>query len=244
MASTNSNNNSQHTTKCPHCGAILKERVLTPFGVPTPFGFMECNCPAAVAERQAEKDAERKAKEAEKAQARARAGIPRRFLHAQSTDAAELAKAVHKGETLFITGTVGTGKTHLAAAICTELQRMGDRFKFKTSVGLIREFEDAMRQNKCETAILAKLAKTPVLVIDDLGKERITNWTYERIFDLLDMRYNEMRPSIITSNFTMSELAARLASNGCASENATAMISRLKQTSHTITLKGQDRRLS
>lgn len=211
------------------------------------IGTQPCNCEDALKARAQEFVREQEQLNAEvakqQAAARLRAGVPRRYLDATHPQAEECAKAVQAGKTLFITGSVGVGKTHLACAICEKLQEQKVNLRMHTAVGVLRLFEDAMRQNKSETELLKKLVQPDVLVIDDLGKERITNWTYERIFDLLDMRYNDLKPTVITSNFTLSQLAGRLVEGGCNKQNAQAMISRLKQTSETVTLEGKDRRV-
>lgn len=239
----------QHTTeKCKFCGANLKPRTLECLGQAITIGTVPCSCEKARKVRAQEFIYEQEclnAKQAKKqAAARLRAGIPRRYINAKHPQAKECAQAVQAGRTLFITGNVGVGKTHLACAICTKLQEQTTlTFRMNTAVGLLRLFEDAMRQNKSETELLKTLVQPDVLVIDDLGKERITNWTYERIFDLLDMRYNDLKPIVITSNFTLSQLAGRLVEGGCNKQNAQAMISRLKQTSESVTLAGKDWRL-
>ena len=243
-----SQHNSQSTTeKCEFCGAVLEPRTMECLGQMIQVGTVPCNCEDARQARAQEFVREQERLNAEvakqQADARLRAGVPRRYLDAEHPKAQECAAAVIAGKTLFITGSVGVGKTHLACAICTELQQQNTKFKMHTAVGLLRLFEDAMRQNKSETELLKKLVQPDVLVIDDLGKERITNWTYERIFDLLDMRYNDLKPTVITSNFTLSQLAGRLVEGGCNQQNAQAMITRLKQTSETVTLEGKDRRV-
>lgn len=245
---SSSNNNSQHMPKkCKFCGAELEPRTMQCMGRTIQVGTQPCTCEVArkaqaqaqMREQQRETLEQAKAREA----ARLRAGVPRRYLGAQTDNAAELAQIVSGGNSLYISGSVGVGKTYLAVAVCTQLQALNVQFEMLTAVALIRKFEDAMRSSIPETQILKPLLDVPVLVIDDLGKERVTNWTYERVFDLLDMRYNDLKPCVITSNFNLAALAKRLAKNGCSSENAQALVSRLKHTAKVLNLQGQDRRL-
>lgn len=81
-----------------------------------------------------------------------------------------------------------------------------------------------------------------VLVLDDLGKESPTDFALERMFALVDERYNRLLPTVVTTQYRRSMLTDRLARRGD-EETAKAIISRLRQGCMTVELKGGDRRL-
>lgn len=92
----------------------------------------------------------------------------------------------------------------------------------------------------CEAAV-ARYAKCDVLVLDDLGKEDATEWSVGTVFSVLDARYEDMRPNIVTSNYAPGALADRLARRG-ERVTAEAIASRISQTCRPVYLGGRDRR--
>lgn len=93
-----------------------------------------------------------------------------------------------------------------------------------------------------ELGVTQSLCGVPVLVIDDLGKESPTDWAVERLFRVVDGRYNAERPVIVTTQFERPALIRRL-SRGGDSENAVALVSRLCEMCGTVRTDGPDRRL-
>lgn len=90
-------------------------------------------------------------------------------------------------------------------------------------------------------AAVARYAKCDVLVLDDLGKEDATEWSVGTVFSVLDARYEDMRPTIVTSNYAPGALADRLARRG-ERVTAEAIASRISQTCRPVYLGGRDRR--
>ena len=78
-------------------------------------------------------------------------------------------------------------------------------------------------------------------MLDDLGKEAQSPWTVMTLFELLNARYEGMRSTVITTQYTMDELEARLARRGEA-ETARAIVSRIRQTCDDVRLGGPDKR--
>ena len=74
-----------------------------------------------------------------------------------------------------------------------------------------------------------------LLFIDDIGAEKMTEWVAETFYLILNYRYNEMLPTIFTSNLSPSELAERIGDR---------IVSRIIGSSDVIKLDGEDRRLS
>jgi DNA replication protein DnaC len=118
---------------------------------------------------------------------------------------------------LVLSGGYGTGKTHLAYAIAGDLLRRSVPV-YAASVpemlGMIRNgYSDD--QGVTAEARLKALRQVEVLVLDDWGTERGSDWVSETMFTVLNSRYNDRRATVITTNLTPQELArkdARLAS--------------------------------
>ena len=156
--------------------------------------------------------------------ARWAAMVPARFAWATLDDVepaprAELeAWVAHpQGRNVVLLGPVGTGKTHAALAAAQARALAGDAVRFLPIVELL----DELRPSGPELAF-ATLAEVDLLVIDDLGAERATDWTDERLGALINRRWLEELPTIATTNLEPKDLEAtlgartysRLAGNG------------------------------
>ncbi|MFB0518957.1 MAG: ATP-binding protein [Acidobacteriota bacterium] len=104
---------------------------------------------------------------------------------------------------LFI-GPCGVGKTHLAVGIMKELiEKKGMPCLFYDFRDLLREIQDSYNpiSESSELRVLAPVLKTEVLLLDELGARRPTDWVKETIDHILNSRYNDKKITIITSNF-------------------------------------------
>lgn len=121
-----------------------------------------------------------------------------------------------KEKSLFITGDPGNGKSHLAAAIAKSLQERGKTVVFQDTTELLRRIRKTFsRENKeSEQEIMSSLLDCDLLIIDDLGAEKVTDWTAEVLFTIINGRYRKLLPTLITSNFRLSELRDRLGVHG------------------------------
>lgn len=100
---------------------------------------------------------------------------------------------------LIIAGGYGSGKTHLAAAVTNTLASRGIQVLFGTAI----EHFDKIRNDFEHTGInrhLASMKSANVLVIDDLGKEKKSDWTRQILFDVVNYRYEHNLPIIVTTN--------------------------------------------
>ena len=100
---------------------------------------------------------------------------------------------------LLLIGTVGTGKTHLAAAISNKLMDKGIPVLFDTYSGHLNKLKDEF-DRKAKREHLKLMQDIDVLVIDDVGKEKQTEWSRSVMFDVINYRYEHILPVIITSN--------------------------------------------
>jgi len=114
---------------------------------------------------------------------------------------------------LLLTGPVGTGKTHLLAAIAHVCLAQQRSVAFATAPDLL----DALRDGYADATFnyqtrFGHLRSIEVLLLDDLGTEKATPWAQEKLFQLLNARYNAGLPTAVATNLPLRELAPRLRS--------------------------------
>lgn len=106
-------------------------------------------------------------------------------------------------------GARGTGKTMLAAIIANERLKQGLPALFYSAPNLFGDIRDAIRSGKTEE-VVRSVMNAPFLILDDLGAERMTGWVGERLYMIINHRYNEELPTLITSNLGPIELAEHM----------------------------------
>jgi len=115
---------------------------------------------------------------------------------------------------LVLTGNVGTGKTHLAAAILRELvknDKITEAAFVKVSV-LLMKIRATFKDNAQETEeeIVNFYSKVPFLILDDLGVGEASNFTITTLFIIIDLRDSELLSTIITTNSTLLKIEKNL----------------------------------
>ena len=117
---------------------------------------------------------------------------------------------------MVLTGGVGTGKTYAAIATLKAFHAAtGEHGAFWPVVDLLERYRatfDADRAVETSAAIDAEMRRCYLLVLDDLGQQKSTEWAEQQLFRLIDFRYRERRPLIVTTNLGELELPAALKS--------------------------------
>lgn len=148
---------------------------------------------------------------------------------------------------LYIYGDNSSGKTYLTACVCNELLWKGYRCVYTnlaTILNEIRSSYDGQGIGECE--LIARLQTFDFAFIDDLGKEFIgreynaasSKWAEEKLFEVINARYNAQRPTIFSSNYEIAELASVLSLDKAIIERINEMATRV------LKLDGDDFRSS
>lgn len=150
------------------------------------------------------------------------------------------------GQGLFIYGPRGTGKTMLAAIIANERVRKGKPVLFSSVPDLMGNIRATFHRGNTEET-LQSVKSAAFLVLDDLGAERMTEWAGEQLFAIINYRYNEKLPTIITSNYDKREIVGRMATvdregNVVDDMQGKRVMSRIFGMCQTIFLGGKDYR--
>jgi DNA replication protein DnaC len=161
---------------------------------------------------------------------------------------------------LLIIGTVGVGKTHLAVGMIKELiLGKGIACLFYDYRELLKQIQNSYNDSvkTTELDVLRPVFETEVLVLDELGAVRPTEWVWDTVSLILNTRYNENRTTIITTNYrnlvererpdnarSTSPEAAKYASEKetLGDRIGNPMRSRLHQMCRIVTMEGQDYR--
>ena len=160
---------------------------------------------------------------------------------------------------LLLIGPIGVGKTHLAVGIIQELIRSkGISCLFCDYRDLLKEIIDSYNPSveATELEVLRPVVDTEVLILDELGAVKPTQWVWETVSYIINRRYNERRTTIITTNFpdqpsgylqgpqksfSQTELAKSAARDETLGDRITdRMRSRLHEMCLVLTLDGID----
>jgi DNA replication protein DnaC len=114
---------------------------------------------------------------------------------------------------LFIQGPFGCGKTHLAAAIANFVVGLGVPTIFITVPDLLDNLRFTWddTNTKFETRF-EEIRTSPLLIMDDFGTQNATSWAQEKLFQIINYRYTNQLPLVITTNNSLNEIEERIRS--------------------------------
>lgn len=169
-------------------------------------------------------------------------GVPERYVGAVPDPTRNAAMSAGTG--YYVHGTTGDGKTTRAAELLLGwiMDGMGSA-KWVSSVTLLSEIADTYGGRGSEMEVIARYATCGLLVVDDLGKERATEWTLSKLFQLFDERYSHCLPTIVTTQYGAAELGRMMAKGSGDVATAQAIVSRIRETYRAIDCGPEDRRL-
>ena len=194
--------------------------------------------------RKAIEDDERKEAERQTVSRIIESRIPKRYFGASLESCEQSIQewaAEPSDEGLLIQGSNGVGKTYAACCVLKANACRGT-ILFSTAKDIIDDCKASFNSGVSEKDVTARYTAVDMLCIDDLGKERLTDWSLPILFQIIDKRYNAMKPTIITTNCDGRTLFARMVTDDDDLSTARAIVSRMAAYKRVV-MEGRDRRL-
>lgn len=149
--------------------------------------------------------------------------------------------AIERG--LLFMGTVGVGKTHLSVAILRELvEKKGVPCLFYEFGALLKDIQNAYNpiSQTSELKVLGPIFEAEVLVLDELGASKPTDWVRDTMMQIINARYNEKKLTIFTTNY--SDERRSLKDETLEERIGVRLRSRLYEMCKTVIMEGEDYR--
>lgn len=167
--------------------------------------------------------------------------IPPRYIGAKWEDVPEKIRDTFTsmkigGKGVFIHGESGTGKTHIAYALFRHRTEQHKSTWLINTVQLFKDLrDDVIRSPSEKTHYMNKImAYEGLLVFDDIGVEKATDFVLESFYLIINEKYNQMRPMVFTSNMSLGQIAMNLNDR---------IASRIAEMCEIVKMKGKDQRL-
>jgi len=150
--------------------------------------------------------------------------------------------AVDRG--IVFTGSVGTGKTHLSVAILRGLVEKGINCLFYEFGALMKEIQDSYNpiSQASELTVLAPVYEAEVLVLDELGASKPTDWVRDTMMQIINTRYNNKKLTVLTTNYL--DVRRNPTDETLEDRIGVRLRSRLYEMCRTVQIEGADYRRS
>lgn len=144
---------------------------------------------------------------------------------------------------LLYMGAVGVGKTHLAVGIIQGMVKVkGIQCLFYQFGALLKEIQNSYNPivQSSELSILAPVLNVPVLVLDELGASKPTDWVRDTMLHVINSRYNEKKLTVFTTNYLDTRRHQR--DETLEDRIGVRLRSRLYEMCRTVAVEGEDYR--
>lgn len=157
--------------------------------------------------------------------------------------ASQLGKEYHPnfdGKGILFMGSVGVGKTHLAVSILKILTERGFDCLFYEFGSLLKSIQDSYNTNtqSSELKVLSPILETEVLVLDELGASKPTEWVRDTMAHIINTRYNDKKLTIFTTNYLDERRTER--DETLEDRIGVRLRSRLFEMCKTVPMSGED----
>lgn len=111
---------------------------------------------------------------------------------------------------LVLLGPLGCGKTHLLEAVARKWMERGESVRYELGIDLLDRIKSTYSEDSQTTTdgVLDQYRRASLLIIDDVGAEKTTEWAEERMMALIDARYRDARHLLVASNVPTAQARA------------------------------------